>query len=486
MQHTPIKDLFSGITVGIVALPLALAFGIASGAGAAAGLTTAVVAGLVAGIFGGSRFQISGPTGAMTVVLVGVVSQYGLTGMIVAGLLAGGLQVILGVLRLGRLAKLIPHDVVAGFTNGIAIVIFLGQVKNLRSAPLIALITIVAILLTKRWLPAIPASLVGLATGTAAFWLLRVSGPTVAAVPAGFPLPVWPGLKLSDLTHLLKPAVEIAMLGSIESLLSAAVADNMTGTVHNPDRELIGQGLGNIAAALFGGVPATGAIARTAVNIKSGGQTRLASVFHSLVLLAVMLFLGPLTSYVPLAALAGILAVTCYNMVDFESLQLIRRAPRSYAVVLLVTTVATVALDLTLAVLIGVLLSLVLHTWERGKIRLRAVEDPRLPADVKVFQVEGPIFFGNIQQVESFGAIPARAVLLDLQFLHSLDVSGTLALHRLAQQLRANDRQLVLYGTAVEVRQMLQDLSGESFLLQHLADDLEHALDRLSVEPAAS
>lgn len=482
MRKTLIGDLFSGITVGIVALPLALAFGIASGAGAAAGLTTAIVGGLIAGISGSNRFQITGPTGAMTVVLVGVVAEYGVPGMLIAGLLAGLMQLSLGLLRLGRYAKLIPHDVVAGFTNGIAIVIFLGQIANLRSAPLVALATIAAIVLTSRLLPKFPASLVGLLAGTGVFWLTRAGGPTVAAIPSALPTFALPAASLSLLRQLIKPAMEIALLGSIETLLSAAVADNMTRTTHDPDRELIGQGLGNIAVSLVGGVPGTGAIARTAVNIKSGGQSKLVSVIHSLLLLCVVLFLGSLTTYVPLAALSGILAVTCYNMIDRESLSLMRRAPRSYALVLLVTTVATVALDLTIAVVIGVLLSVLLHTFARGRLSLRELADDRLPDNVSLFRVEGPIFFGNIQQIEALGELPAQSVLLDLQLLHSIDVSGTLALQRLAERFRAEGKRLVLYGTAAEAEQLLRDLSGESFVQNHLADSLDLALIRVAAD----
>lgn len=482
MRKTLISDLFSGITVGIVALPLALAFGIASGAGAAAGLTTAIVGGLVAGIAGSSRFQITGPTGAMTVVLVGVVAEYGISGMLLAGLLAGVMQLTLGLFRLGRYAKLIPHDVVAGFTNGIAIVIFLGQVANLRSAPLVALVTIVAIMLTARFLPKFPASLVGLLAGTGVFWLTKAAGPTVAAIPSALPTLALPAASLPLLRQLLKPALEIALLGSIETLLSAAVADNMTRTSHDPDRELIGQGLGNIAASLVGGVPGTGAIARTAVNIKSGGQSKLVSAIHSLLLLSVVLFLGSLASYVPLAALSGILAVTCYNMIDRESLALMRCAPRSYTLVLLVTTVATVALDLTIAVVIGVLLSVLLHTFARGRLSLHELADDRLPENVSLLQVKGPIFFGNTQQIEALGELPAQSVLLDLQSLHSIDVSGTLALQRLAERFRAEGKRLVLYGTAAEAQQLLRDLSGEEFVQDHLADNLELALDRLTAD----
>lgn len=486
MRKTWVTDLMSGITVGIVALPLALAFGIASGAGAAAGLYTAIVAGLLAGVCGGSRYQITGPTGAMTVVLVGVVAEHGVPGMLVAGLLAGIIQLALGLLRLGKLIKLIPHDVVAGFTNGIAIVIFLGQVKNLQNGPLVALITIAAIVLTKRTLPRMPASLVGLLAGTAFHWITQSAGPTVIAIPASLPGLAFPALSIPMLFSLIKPAVEIAMLGSIESLLSAAVADNMTGTVHDSNRELIGQGIGNIAAAMVGGVPATGAIARTAVNIKSGGQSRLVSVVHSLLLLAVLLFLGPWTSYIPLAGLSGILAVTCYNMIDRESLQMMRLAPRSYSLVLLVTTAATVFTDLTLAVAIGVLLSVVVHTFERGKLRLHEVHDSRLPSGVQVYRVEGPIFFGNTQQIEAVDRLPAKAVLLDLQFLHSLDVSGTLALQKLAERFHSAGKQLVLYGTGLEVRQMLQNLSKASFVERHVAESLDHALERVQVAEVAS
>lgn len=474
------KDLFSGITVGVVALPLALAFGIASGAGGAAGLYTAIVAGLFAGVLGGSRFQVTGPTGAMTVVLVDVVARHGIQGMLVAGFLAGVLQLLLGIFRLGSLVRLIPHSVVAGFTNGIAVVIFLGQVNNLKAGPVVALVTIVAILLIQRLAPKLPASLVGLVVGTGCFWLVGGGSPTVDAIPAVLPQLALPKLSLSLIKDLLQPTLTIAMLGSIESLLSAAVADNMTGTVHNADRELIGQGVGNMAAALVGGVPATGAIARTAVNIKSGGQTRLVSVIHSALLLIVVLFLGRWTSLIPMAALSGILAVTCYNMIDRESIQIMRQAPKSYALVLVVTMVATVLTDLTIAVVIGVLLSVVVHTYEGGKLHLREIKDPRLSGEVKAYLVDGPIFFGNAEKVHQVAEIAAKAVLLDLGRLHHLDVSGTLALKKLAERLHDEGKHLVFYGTDAEKRQLLEDVTEGEFAQRHLAESLEHALERVA------
>ncbi len=470
------KDFFSGITVGIVALPMALAFGIASGAGAAAGLYTSIVAGLLAAFCGGSRFQITGPTGAMTAVLTATVAQYGVQGMLLAGFGAGLIQITLGLFKLGRIVKLIPYGVVAGFTNGIAVVIFIGQLSTLKASPWVALVTIAAIAASRRFAPKLPSSLVGLVVGTGFHWLAGQAGPIVPVLPTALPTVALPQMNLTLLKGVAKPALEIALLGCIETLLSATVADSMTKTSHDSDRELIGQGIGNVASALVGGLPASGVMARTAVNVKSGGQTRWVSIVQSLLLISIMLFLGPITGRIPLAALAGILVVTCYNMIDWQSLQMTRTAPRSFGAVLLLTAVITVLANAAVAVMVGILLTTVVHTHQGGRLHLHEIKDPRLSGEVKAYVVDGPIFFGNAEKVHQVAAIPAKAVLLDLGRLHHLDVSGTLALKKLAERLHDEGKQLLFYGTAAEKRQLLEDVAEAEFAQRHLAESLEHAL----------
>ncbi len=452
------REISAGLTVGIVALPLALAFGIASGATPAAGLYTAIIAGTVAGIFGGSRYQITGPTGAMSVILIGIIAQYGISGMLIAGLMAGVLQIIFGTLKLGRLINLIPHSVIVGFTNGIAIVILLGQLKYIAGAPLLTTVVVVTIFGLRRLNKVIPASLIGLAVGIALEQLWPLGAPTVQAIPATLPVLVWPHLDWAMVIGLLKPAVSIALLGSIESLLSAAVADNMTGTVHNSNRELVGQGLGNIAAAFFGGVPGTGAIARTAVNINNGGQTRWVSIIQSLFLLGVLLILGPWTSYIPLAALSGILVVTCYDMFDFENIRALNRGAFADGVVLLATMALTVFTDLIVAVVGGVLLATLIYAYRGSLLQIKSVSHVN---NVAVYSLHGPLFFGTVDQLTGYiKQLPScETLILDLSDLCKIDLTGALALSKL-QQLGGARRfsQLVLCGLSSENRSILEHI----------------------------
>ncbi|MGW8982722.1 SulP family inorganic anion transporter [Streptomyces parvus] len=394
MTRAPRRDLLAGLTVAIVALPLALGFGVASGLGAEAGLATAVVAGALAAVFGGSNLQVSGPTGAMTVVLVPIVAEYGPGGVLTVGLLAGGLLIVLALLRAGRSMRYVPAPVVEGFTFGIACVIALQQIPNALgvAAPegdkvlVVAWRAVEEFMVAPNWTavaiavgvaglmlagarlrPGVPFSVVAVAAATLAAQLFHLDGATpIGALPAGLPAPSLGFLDLSAVGSLLAPAVAVAALAALESLLSATVADGMTtGQKHDPDRELFGQGVANLAAPLFGGVPATAAIARTAVNVRTGAGSRLAALTHAGVLAVIVFAAAPLVSRIPLAALAGVLLATAVRMVEVGALRAMARATRSDAVVLVLTAVATLVLDLVLAVVIGLAVA--------GALALRAV-----------------------------------------------------------------------------------------------------------------
>ena len=393
MTRDPRRDLLAGLTVAIVALPLALGFGVASGLGAEAGLVTAIVAGALAAIFGGSNLQVSGPTGAMTVVLLPIVAQHGPGGVLTVGLLAGLMLVGLALLRAGRGMRYVPLPVVEGFTLGIALVIALQQVPNALGVPVpegervvavawsavqdfagapdwtapgIALGVAVVMLVGARLRPGVPFSILAVAAATLVAEFTPISADPIGELPAGLPAPSLDFLELSALSSLLAPAVAVAALAALESLLSATVADGMTtGQRHDPDRELFGQGVANLAVPLFGGVPATAAIARTAVNVRSGASSRLAALSHAVILAVVVLAAAPLVSKVPLAALAGVLLATAVRMAELGTVRMLARASRADGAVLVLTCVATLALDLVQAVLLGLAVS--------GVLALRAV-----------------------------------------------------------------------------------------------------------------
>ena len=383
-SRNPRRDLVAGVTVAIVALPLALAFGISSGAGAAAGLVTAVVAGAVAAIFGGSNLQVSGPTGAMTVVLVPVIATFGVGGVLVVGMLAGLILLVLAYAGAGRSMRYVPLPVIEGFTLGIAVIIALQQVPAALGSPghgskvvviafdsvrhwltaphwaaiLVAAGVAAAMLLAARFRPGLPISLVAVFITAALTSLAHLHLAVIGAIPSTLPLPQLPSVPLGHLGALVVPAMAVAALAALESLLCATVADGMTvGERHDPSRELFGQGLANLVAPLFGGIPATAAIARTAVSVRSGGRSRLAALSHSGVLLLIMLLASRWVSTIPLAALAGVLLATATQMVEVSSLRALLRATRGDAAVLLVTAVATIALDLVTAVLLGLVVA---------------------------------------------------------------------------------------------------------------------------------
>jgi len=495
------QDLLAGLTVAAVALPLALAFGVASGATASAGLVTAIVGGLVIGALSGAPYQISGPTGAMSAVLIALAQRHGLAGVWVAGALAGAMLLVVGLLRLGRFISFVPAPVVAGFTSGIALIIAIGQIDNLLGLPAaraesaaLKLATywrgglepdlhalaigslVVATMLAwpRAWNARFPASLLGIILAAGAAALAGWSVPAIGDIPRTLVLAdrLAPGgIPWSALPDFVAPALTITALGAVESLLCGAVASNMTGVRLHANQELIAQGVGNLIIPFFGGVPATAAIARTSVGIRSGGRTRLTGVVHALTLLASMFALAPAMSRIPLAALAGVLIVTAWRMNEWESIRYIfGRRLKTAMITFALTLAATVALDLTQAILIGALLSAVVfldqiarleidvQAVDAAKLRQRGIELPRVPRDdIVVVYLTGPLFFAA---TDRFNAALAhfqgvRTVILSMRGVPLIDTSGMQALLALHERLAHQGSALLLSGVHDNVYRML-------------------------------
>lgn len=551
------EDVLAGLTVAIVALPLALGFGITSGASAAAGLYTAIIAGVVAAFFGGSNFQVSGPTGAMTVVLLPIVADYGVAVLPLVGVLAGLMLIVLALARVGRYVHYIPWPVITGFTTGIAIIIFLQQLpgflgvakgagENILSTTwhtlqlfvaspqvmpaILALLTIVIMVLWMRVerLRAIPASMVALLS-VSLFSLLPIFAevPRIGTIPQGLPVLTLPLFSSDILTDVVRAALAIAVLAALESLLSAVVADSMTlAERHNPNRELFGQGLANIAASLFGGIPATAALARTAVNVRSGARTRLASIIHGLTLLLIMLFLTPLASSIPLAVLAGILMVVAMRMIELHTLRLIMRSTKSDAFVLLLTTVITIVFDLILAIEVGLIaagvlfiirmsamfsinpenLSLAAREATRHESNDQASPDAEkilavaekavLKEHILAYRIEGPIFFGAanrfFDQLLKQGA-HAKIVILRMDYVPVMDATGADALQALIERLEMEDILVFMSGLDEQPKDVLERMGILSKLSRdghHIFADTEaafaHALQHIQQEDHTS
>lgn len=459
-------DLFGGITSAVVALPLALAFGVLSGAGAAAGLYSAIFCGIIASIFGGSPAQVTGPTGGMTVVLVTVYKELGVEGLFLAMFLAGLIQIGLSFLKVGKYIHYIPHPVIAGFTNGIAILIFSQQIAALKtsnggiSLPAlgIALGVIAIMFLWPRITKSIPGSLVALiVTTVAAAVLLKGQVTIIGDIPSGLPRPSL--AFLSQWQHalaVLRPAIMLALLGAIESLLSAVVVDELAGTRHNSDRELFGQGLGNTIASLFGGISGTGAIVRSAVNVRAGGRTPVSGIIHGILILLVTVALGKYAAMVPMATLAGILMVTAIGMVDWESVKDLRRAPIADSVVMLITAGLTVFTDLVLAVSVGVGLSMALFA---GKMSQVPVTTRRL-GKVLVIEPSGPLFFGLAKRfldvVEA--AEPGATLVWDLSQVNSIDATGAVVVRKAYRRALEQGSSVYVASMQEPVRRVLERL----------------------------
>lgn len=509
------RDTVAGITVGVVALPLALAFGISSGVGAAAGLITAVVAGLVAAVFGGSHVQVSGPTGAMTVVLAPIVVQHGLGSVALVTILAGAIVLTLGITGLGRAVTFIPWPVIEGFTLGIATAIFLQQVPaalgekaptgerilpaawnllvdsdwHTACPPLVVVGLVTTIMIAApRIHPAIPESLVAVIVATIAVATLHLPVAKIGQLPSHLPAPVLPHADLAVINALLNAALAIAALAAIESLLSARVAATMSPTgPYDPDRELVGQGLASVSAGLVGGMPATGAIARTAVNVRSGARTRVAAIVHSLVLLAVVyLATGPVST-IPLSALAGVLIVTSFRMISAKTVGRIMRSTKSDALTFVLTAIVTVGFDLIEAVEIGILIAafFALRTVARRSSVVReTLPGPHQPGDdrIALLRLDGAMFFGaaerisaELTELEEHGA---SVVIIRMSQLGMLDATGAHTLAAITEELESRGVTVIIKGVQPQHMNLLTNIGAIEALRheKHLTDSLDEAI----------
>lgn len=488
------QDLAAGVTVGLVALPLAMAFGIASGVTPQAGLYTAVVAGFLISALGGSRVQIGGPTGAFVVIVAGIVAKFGTSGLAEVTLMAGGLLVLMGLTGLGTAVKFIPRPVILGFTNGIALLIASTQVKDflglktgrvpssflprmrVLAASLgtmdgatvaIACATLAIIVLWPRVNRRIPGSILAVLICTAAAALLHVRVETVGTrfggIPRGFPPLTLPHLRADHIVPLLAPALTVAMLGAIESLLSAVVADGMAGDRHNSNVELVAQGVANLASPLFGGIPATGAIARTATNIRSGGLTPISGIVHAVTLLAILLAAAPLARFIPLATLAAVLFVVAWNMGEWREIGGVLKLSKADIAVWAATFALTVVTDLTVAVGVGMGLAALLYIYRIAETttvekvtkeylregQAHILQDKEIPESVAILRIHGPFLFGATQRLEEatedLSGFPA-IVILRLRNMTALDATGLYALETFAERLRVSGRTLLLCG----------------------------------------
>jgi SulP family sulfate permease len=477
-RHHLMRNLGAGLVVGIVALPLAMAFAIASGARPEQGIYTGIVAGVLAALFGSSRVSISGPTGAFIVILAGITTQHGIEGLQIATLMAGLILLAMGLVKLGGIIRFIPTPVITGFTAGIAIIIFVGQWKDffglspsvsgqhfhekllalVEAMPglhlettLLALAALALVVLMPRVLRRIPSPLIAMLAVTVAqaWWQfdgVATIGSAFGGIPAGLPEMQLPHVTFARVLELLGPAFTIALLGAIESLLCAVVADGMTGTRHNPNQELVGQGIANIAVPFFGGIAATGAIARTATSIRNGGNSPLASIIHALVLLAVIVALAPLAAHIPLAALAAILFVVAWNMSEARHfVDLLRHAPINDRALLLITFLLTVFADLVIAVNVGVLLAALLFMKRMSDtVKIEGESDTSLamlcpvgvPAGVQIYSIDGPLFFGAAATFErTLAGLHDRARVVILR-LGRVPFADATAMHALADVVR--------------------------------------------------
>lgn len=520
------RDILAGVTVGVVALPLALAFGISSGVGAAAGLITAVVAGLVAAVFGGSHVQVSGPTGAMAVVLAPIVAQHGLGSIALVTMVAGLLVLAAGVTGLGRAVTFIPWPVIEGFTLGIATIIFLQQVPAAfaqhppagertlpaaitvvvhadwaAAAKTLGVVAVVALLMVTlpRLHRAIPESLTAVIVATVLVGVLHIPVAAIGELPSHLPAPVLPHADLGAMRTLLGAALAIAALAAIESLLSARVAATMSPTgPYDPDRELVGQGLASVASGVFGGMPATGAIARTAVNVRSGARTRVAAIVHSLVLLGVVyLATGPVST-IPIAALAGVLMVTSFRMISAATVRKILRSTRSDALTFVLTAVVTVCFDLIEAVEIGIVVAAFFalrSIARRSSVVREELPGPALPGDdeIALLRLDGAMFFGAAERISQAiidGEHPhTSVVIIRMSQLGMLDATGAHTLAEIASELEARGVTVIIKGVRPEHAELLtnvgvfESLRHENHLLDSLDDAIDHARTHVAHRP---
>jgi len=531
-RHKFLLDLIAGVTVGLVALPLAMAFAIASGLTPQAGIYCAVVTGFLISALGGSKTQIGGPTGAFVVVVAGIVAAHGVDGLFMCTVMAGVLLIIMGVTGLGTGVKFIPRPVVIGFTNGIAVLIASTQIKDffglrldkvpgvfsLRmealardfhtlsyEATALAVFTVLVLIICRGLSPRVPGPIVALLLGTSAVYFFKLPVETIGTrfggIPSGLPHLQLPHFH-TDLIHgLLGPAFTVAMLGAIESLMSAVVSDRMsnagqTNDRHNPNVELIGQGVANIVSPMFGGLPATGAIARTATNIRSGAQSPIAGMIHAATLLCILLFAAPLVSYVPMSALAGILMIVAYNMGEWGEIPQLLKLTKTDISIWLVTFALTVFADLTVAVEAGMILAALLFisrvaaTTTVSQVtdeyvedgRMHILQDKDIPYYATIFRIHGPFLFGATDKIsvvtENLPKLPP-VVILRLRNMTALDATGLFALEEIAKQLHASKRTLILCGAREQPSQLIHQAEfAEVVGKENICDNVQEALSR--------
>jgi SulP family sulfate permease len=529
-DYTPqkfVSDLISGLTVGLVALPLAMAFAISSGVPPQSGIYCAIVTGFLVSALGGSRFQIAGPTGAFVVVVAGIVARHGIEGLFMCTMMAGVMIALLGLTGLGTAIKFIPRPVVVGFTNGIAVLIASTQIKDffglhvdkvpgefagrmevlLRhwnsfapTTTLLSICSLAAILLAMRLSKRAPGSLIALFGGTAIVVLLKLPVETIGSrfggIPSGLPHVAFPPFQIALIPSLITPAITVAMLGAIESLMSAMVADRMSGDRHNPNVELVAQGVANIVSPLFGGLPATGAIARTATNIRSGAQSPVSGMIHAVTLLCVLLFAAPLARFIPLGVLAAILFVVSYNMGEWREIPNILKLTKSDVAVWIITFGLTVFADLTVAVEVGMILAALLFI---GKVsatttvsevttdyvegnRAHILQDKKIPDYVTIFRIHGPFLFGATDKIsevmDHIEQLPA-IVILRLRNMTAIDGTGLLALEDLAAKLHASDRHLILCGAREQPARLMRRAEfARQVGKENICSNVEEALTR--------
>lgn len=507
------KDLMAGLIVGIVALPLAIAFAIASGVSPEKGLITAVIAGFIISALGGSRVQIGGPTGAFIVIVYGIVQTHGVNGLIIATFMAGVLLIIMGLARLGSVIRFIPHPLIVGFTSGIAIIIFSSQMKDFFGlkmgtvpaeftdkwsayithfssinvyATAIAAATVLIVLLWGKVTHKIPGTFIAILVTTAAASIFQLPVETIGsrfgAIPSSIPTPSFPHIDFATIRSLVQPAFTIALLGAIESLLSAVVADGMIGGNHKSNMELIAQGTANIFSSLFGGIPATGAIARTATNVKNGGRTPVAGIVHAVTLLLIMLFVGKWAALIPMATLAGILVVIAYNMSEWESFRSVLKGPRSDIAVLLTTFFLTVFIDLTVAIEIGMILAAFLFMRKMiqfSDVRLlsgeagdnsdeqdkEAISNYQVPDGVDVFEITGPLFFGAAYKFKDAMKLieeTPNVLIIRMRHVPIIDATGIKTIEEVYKESKRRGTKLIL--SEVHSNQVMKELKDARLL----------------------
>jgi SulP family sulfate permease len=526
-RHKFLSDLIAGVTVGMVALPLAMAFAIASGVTPQAGLYCAIVTGFLISALGGSKTQIGGPTGAFVVVVSGIIAKYGLEGLFTITMMAGVILLVLGITGMGSAVKYFPRPVIIGFTNGIAILIASTQIRDffglkmdhvpgdffhrMRAygqswhtislpATVLALTSLVVMILCLKYAKRIPGAIVVTFGATIAVTLLHLPVETIGTrfggIPSGLPSFAIPGLHYNVLSQLLSPAFTVAMLGAIESLMSAVVSDRMSKDKHNPNVELMAQGIANIVSPLFGGLPATGAIARTATNVRAGAKTPVAGMIHALTLLAIVLFAAPLVKNVPLAALAAILLMVAYNMGEWHEIPEILKLTVADITVWILTLTLTVVADLTFAVEVGMVLAALTYirkvsrTTTVARVTRSYVEDSRMhilqgkdiPEYVAVFRVHGPFLFGSTDKfseiLDGMSQLPP-IVVLRLRNMTAIDATGLGAIRDLADQIHISGRALLLCGAREQPAQLMKQAEFERHIgLQNICSSIQDALVR--------